>query len=290
MEFRHLRSFVAAAQLEHFGRAAARLAIVQPALSKHIRELEDELGTPLFIRLPRGVRLTEAGRFFLHESDALLAQAKLSAQGARDIGAGRAGRLRLGYVDTALYQPAIPQFLQGFRQRWPAIRLELSQHPSQAQAELLRTGAIDLGFVYHLPVDLPTLSSRRLLSEKVVLAVPVSHPLAARRSVKLAALRDEDFVWIPRHLSPPFFDAVFAACHRQDFEPRILQEGQTDLAILSLVAAGVGLSFCLASAERRKPSDVVLLPVTQLDLTMHLSVIWRTDHTNPALPHFLAQC
>lgn len=289
MELRHLQSFVAAGQLEHFGRAAERLAIVQPALSKHIRQLEEEIGAPLFTRLPRGVRLTEAGRHFLHEADLLLAQAKRAVQSTREVGAGRAGRLRIGYVDTAIYHPAVPRLLQDFRRRFPAVQLDLAQHTSQAQAELLRSGALDVGFVYHEPSRLPTLARRRLLSEAVQLAVPATHPLATRRRAKLADLRDEDFVWIPRAISPAFYDAVFAACRRQGFEPRVVQEGQTDQAILSLVGAGVGIGFCLASAIHRKPADVAIVPVAQLDLTVHLTAVWRTDHHNPALGHFVAQ-
>lgn len=288
MELRHLQSFVAAGELEHFGRAAERLAIVQPALSKHIRQLEEEIGTPLFIRLPRGVRLTEAGRHFLREACGLLAQTRRAVQTTREVGAGRAGRLRVGYVDTAIYHPAVPRLLQDFRRRFPAVQLDLAQHTSQVQGELLRGGTLDVGFVYHVPADVPTLAHRRLLSEAVQLAVPATHPLATRRRIKLGDLRTEDLVWIPRTISPPFYDAVFATCRRQGFEPRVVQEGQTDQAILSLVGAGVGIGFCLASASHRKPADVVVRPVAQLDLTVHLTAIWRTDNTNPALGHFVA--
>ena len=289
MEFRHLRSFVAAGRLEHFGRAAARLAIVQPALSRQIQELEEEIGTPLFERLPRGVRLTAAGRGFLREAEALLVQADRAIERTRDAGAGQAGRLRIGYVDTSIYLPALPGLLQGFRQKFPRVQLELVQQTSAAQAESLRAGAIDAGFVYHVPAHLPALGTRRLLSERIELALPASHRLAGRRRLRLRELRDEDYVWIPRAVSPPFYDAVAAACRRAGFEPRVVQEGLTDLAILSLVAAGAGLTFCVASAAHRKPQNVVLARVADLGLTVHLTAIWRTDNPNPALPHFLAQ-
>lgn len=288
MEFRHLRSFVTAGRLEHFGRAAARLAIVQPALSRQIQELEEEIGTPLFERLPRGVRLTAAGRLFLAEAEALLAQASGALERARDAGAGRIGRLRIGYVDTSIYHPVLPGLLQRFRGQFPGVQLELVQQTSVAQADSLRNGAIDAGFVYHLPAHQPSLGTHRLLTEKILLAVPASHRLGGRQRLRLAELRDEDFVWIPRAVSPPFYDAVLAACRRAGFEPRVVQEGLSDLAILSLVAAGAGLTFCVASAEHRKPQDVALVRVTDLRLTVHLTAIWRTDNLNPALPHFLA--
>lgn len=288
MELRHLRYFVVAAQLEHFGRAAARLAIVQPALSKQIRELETEIGTTLFVRLPRGVRLTAAGRTFLHEATALLTQVNLAAQRARDVGHGQTGRLRVGFVDTTIYHPALPRIIHDFRRRFPAVQLDLVQQPSLAQGEMLRTGSIDVGFVYHRPTGLPQLACHPLLVEKIMLAVPRTHRLAARRRVRLAELRDENFVWIPRTVSPPFYDGVIAACQRHGFVPRIVQEGHTDLTILSLVATGVGLTFCVASTVHRKPAEVTLVSVPDLKLTVRLEAVWRTDHANPALPHFLS--
>ena len=288
MELRHLRYFVVTAQLEHFGRAAARLSIVQPALSKQIRELEAEIGTPLFERLSRGVRLTAAGRAFLHEATALLAQVNQAAQRARDVGHGKAGRLRVGFVDTTIYHPALPRIIHDFRRQFPAVQLDLVQQPSLAQGELLRAGSIDVGFVYHQPANLPQLASHPLDTEKIVLAVPRTHRFAARRQVRLAELRDEPFVWIPRAVSPPFYDGVFAACQKHGFAPRIVQEGHTDLTILSLVATGVGLTFCVASTAHRKPREVALVHLPDLKLAVRLDAVWRTDHANPALPHFLS--
>ena len=288
MELRHLRYFVTAARLQHFGRAAARLSIVQPALSKQIRELEEELGTGLFERLPRGVRLTAAGQSFLRDAEALLRDAELAGRRARDAGAGRTGQLRVGFVDTAIYHPVLPRIIQEFRHEFPAVQLELVQQPSIVQGELLRSGSLNVGFVFHPPSDLATLATHPVLSEPIVLAVPRSHRLARARQVKLAELKDEAFVWIPRAVSPNFHDGIFAVCARHGFTPRVVQEGQTDLTILSLVAAGVGLSFCVASARARKPRDVALVKVTDLRMTVRLAAIWRTDDPNPALAHFIA--
>ena len=288
MELRHLRYFVVAAQLEHFGRAAARLSIVQPALSKQIRELEVEVGTALFERLPRGVRLTAAGRAFLEDAGRLLDEARRATERAREVGHGRAGRLRVGFVDTAIYHAVLPRLIERFRREFPAVRLDLAQQPSVVQGELLRNGELSLGFVFHRPENLPALGTHPIVSEPIVLAVPRRHHLATRRQVKLAELKDEPFVWIPRAVSPPFYDGIFAACARHGFAPRIVQEGQTDLTILSLVATGVGLSFCVASARHRKPEDVALVRVADLKMTVRLEAAWRTDDANPALAHFLS--
>jgi DNA-binding transcriptional LysR family regulator len=288
MELRHLRYFVTTAQLEHFGRAAARLSIVQPALSKQIRELEEEIGTPLFERLPRGVKLTAAGRAFLEEAERVLQDVDAASQRARDVAQGKIGGLRVGFVDTAIYHSIVPRVFHEFRQRWPAVDLELIQQPSAAQGELLRAGSLDVGFVFHHPANLPPLAAQFITVDPIQLAVPTAHGLARRRQVRLNELKNEPFVWIPRALSPNFHDAIFAACARHGFTPHVVQEGNTDLTLLSLVAAGAGLTFCVASAKARKPADVTLLKVTDLKLTVRLDAIWRTDNPNPALPHFLA--
>lgn len=288
MELRHLRSFVAAAELEHFGRAAERLHIVQPALSRQIRELEEEIGAPLFTRLKRGVRLTAAGRVLRDEARHLLVRLDDSLARTRAVASGREGLLRVGFVDTAVYSPALPKLFDQFRRRHPGVRLELLQRTSLAQGELLRGGEIDLAFVYHQPERLGSLAVRPLWRERILLAVPARHRLSRRRSVRLAELREESFVWIPRDLSPAYYDLVFRGCAAAGFRPNIVQEGGTDSAIMSLVAAGAGLSFCLESSRRHRPAGVVLVPIRDLKAHVQLDAIWRTDRENPALPLFVA--
>jgi DNA-binding transcriptional LysR family regulator len=288
MELRHLRYFVITAQLEHFGRAAARLSIVQPALSKQIRELEAEIGTALFERLPRGVRLTAAGRTFLTAATRLLQDVDGAIDQARAVGRGQAGRLRVGFVDTAIYHAVLPRLIDRFRRAFPAVQLELLQQPSAVQGDLLREDRLDLAFLFHRPAQLASLVTHPIAREPIVLAVPRRHAFARRPAVRLAELREERFVWIPRTVSPPFYDRVLSACARHGFTPRIVQEGQTDLTLLSLVATGVGLSFSVASARHRKPKDVRLVPISDLRLTFQLEAAWRRDNPNPALPSFLS--
>lgn len=287
MELRHLRYFVTAAEFEHFGKAAAKLGIVQPALSKQIRELEEELGVSLFERLPRGVRLSAAGQSLLQDSQALLAQAAASVERARDAARGNTGILRLGFVDTTVYHPLVPRIIQAFRSRYPGLRLELHQDPSLAQWEGLRAGRLDAGLVYHLPPERSDLKAFALGKEEIQLVVPRHHPLATRDSVSLKELREEAFVFCPRSVSPPFHDKLLDACRKHHFEPRIIQEAHTDHAIISLVAAGAGLTFCIASARSSKPRDVEFLRVRDLGLVFQLSLIWSAKNHSPALANFL---
>lgn len=288
MELRHLRYFAAAAELGHFGRAAERLNIVQPALSKQIRELEEELGVALFERLPRGVRLTPAGHAFAEEVVALLARVPAAAERARQVASGRVGRLRIGFVDTAIYPPPVPRMIDRFRRAFPEVRVELVQQTSLRQGEMLGRGELDLSFAYHAPEGLAGLEKRLVLSERVVLAAPSSHRVAGLKSVRLSDLKDESFVWIPRDLSPPYHDLVFAACRKAGFAPKVVQEGRSDGALLGLVAGGAGLSFSLSSTRHRCPRAVVLIPIADRMPVIRLQALWLRYNDNPALPGFLA--
>lgn len=288
MQLRHLRYFVVAAHHEHFGRAAKALSIVQPALSKQIAQLEEKVGTPLFERLSRSVRLTAAGHSFWQDANTILQQVDRAAERARDVGKGRVGLLRIGFVETVGYGKLFPKIVQRFRQKHFAVKLDLAQQTSATQGELLREGKIDVGFLFHQAVNAPAFEGIEIAREEILLAMPSGHPLARKRRLDLKDFKDESFVWINRAVSPPFYDLVFAACARRGFVPRIVQEGTTDAANLSLVAAQVGVSLCIASALTWKPPEVVLRRVAGLEEKVHLSIVWSETNRNPALPYFLS--
>ena len=288
MELRHLRYFVATAELEHFGQASSRLNIVQPALSKQIRELEDEVGTPLFERLPRGVRLTRAGGELLKHAREILAKVPLAVEHARRVAHGEEGVLRLGFVDTAVYHPRLPRLIAAFRKVRPSVHLELVQGTSREQGELLAQGKLDIACVYHRPPQLAKVTARSLVTERVMLVTPVDHPYAQRRYVSVADLKDQPFVWIPRSLSPPYYDMIYEACLARGFQLRIVQEGGSDRALLGLAAAGAGLTFTLSSARHHKPESVSMLPIRDLRTPLRLEALWLEDSKNPALPTFVS--
>jgi DNA-binding transcriptional LysR family regulator len=140
-----------------------------------------------------------------------------------------------------------------------------------------------MGFVYALPTDLPQLKAHRISVERIVLALPRSHPLVRKKRVKLGDLKEEPFVWIPRAAAPLYYDRVLTACHAAGLTLNVVQEGNNETTMLSLVAGGIGLSFTIKSAEKRKPDSVVLKVVEDLRLTVELSAIWREDNKVPAL-------
>lgn len=286
MELRHLRYFVAVGEEEHFGRAAERLHVVQPALTRQVRQLEDELGCALFERLKRGVRLTEAGKSFLEEARRVLSDLGHGVDRTRLVAQGKVGRLRVGFSDTATYSGELPSILHDFRTRWPDVRLELFPSSSVVAGEQLRRQEVDVAFVYTLPTNLRELETHTISVERWVLALPHAHPLVKSKRVRLRDLKGEPFVWFPRPVAPPLYDRVLAACHAAGLTLNIVQEVNNPTTMLSLVAGGIGLSFTITSAARTKPDSVCCARWKTGD-TSELSTIWRADNKVPALQKFI---
>jgi DNA-binding transcriptional LysR family regulator len=256
VELRHLRYFVAVGEEEHFGRAAERLHVVQPALTRQIRQLEEEIGCALFERLTRGVRLTEAGKSFLEEARRLPADLGRSVDRTQLVAQGKVGRLRVGFSDTATYSGELPSILRNFRARWPDVRLELFPSSSVIAGEQLRRQEVDVAFVYVAPTDLCELKTHTISVDRWMLALPQAHPLVKSKRLKLVNLKREPFVWFPRPVAPPLHDRVLAACHAAGLTLNIMQEVNNPTTILSLVAGGIGSRS--PSRRQRKSSRTAL--------------------------------
>jgi DNA-binding transcriptional LysR family regulator len=287
MELKQLKYFVAVAELEHFGKAAEVLHVVQPALSRQVKQLEDEIGVELFERMPRGVRLTAAGKALLEQGRALLSDADRMVLKTRLVGEGKSGYLRIGFADGATYGPAMPTILRQFRSQSPDVVLTLVPANTFAQFELLEQWSINIGFVYWLP-DNPIIKSTQLSVERILLAVAKSSPLAKRKQVRLRDLTGHPFVWFPRHQSPPYYDLILSHCHRASLTLNVVQDAINESTMLSLVAAGIGATFITEAAKRRKPDDVCLIPIEDLDASLSLKAIWRADDKTPALRDFVS--
>src|SRR3982751_6698386 len=192
MELRHLRYFVAVAEELRCGRAAERLRTAQPPLSRQIRDLERELGTPLFERIPRGVELTPAGRAFLPEARLTLAHAERAQRSAQRAALGETGRLRVGFVEAATHSGILPDVLSFFRVHLPSVGLSLFELDPLEQAEAFRDARIDLGILHSPPLDAERwLRAEVIYTEPVVLAVPKTHRLAGRTRFTLGNLAEE---------------------------------------------------------------------------------------------------
>jgi DNA-binding transcriptional LysR family regulator len=288
VELRHLRYFVAVAEELNFGRAARRLNIAQPPLSRQIRDLEREVGTPLFERGPRGVELTHAGRAFLPEARLTLGQAERAQRTAMRAASGETGRLRVGFVEAATHSGILPDVLSFFRMHLPGIGLSLLEMDSPQQAEAFRDGRIDLGILSSVPPDAERwLLAEPVYSEPLVLAVPQVHPLAGRKRFVLRDLAAESFVLTPRYVGPTLYDDVIARCREAGFSPRVAQEAAGWHTIVSLVSAGVGVAFVPVSLSRLQLSGVAYRPMRDLDVHLALSAVWKQGEKSPVRERFV---
>ncbi|GIK86016.1 MAG: isoleucine biosynthesis transcriptional activator [Betaproteobacteria bacterium] len=284
MELRHLRYFVAVAETLHFGRAAARLHISQPPLSRQIRALEREVGTPLFERSARSVRLTPAGAALLPEARRLLREAEALAAGARDLARGAVGVLQLGFISASAYN-VLPRVLPGFRRSRPGVRLVLAESTSDVQLGALAEGTLDAGILLP-PVTHPALAYAALLREPLVAALPDARRWPAR--VPLGRLSREPFVLFPRHAGPGLHDVVVAACEREGFAPRVEQEAVQMPTIVSLVAAGMGVALVPASLQNMRRTGVVYRPLAGTAPRVEVGIAWRAADRSPVLAAFVA--
>ena len=288
MELRHLRYFVAVAEELHVGRAAERLHIAQPPLSRQIRDLERELGTPLFERVPRGVELTAAGHAFLPEARLVLAHAERARRTAQRAAQGEVGRLRVGFVEAASDSAVLPDVLGFFRMHLPHIGLSLFEMDPLQQAEALRDARIDLGLLHSPPADAERwLRVEPVYADPLVAAVPQDHPLTARRRLALADLAGESFVLFPRTAAAVLFDDVIAGCRAAGFSPRVVQEAAGWHTLAGLVAAGVGVAVVPQSLARLARPGVAYRPVRDLRVAMTMAAVWKQGERSPVRDRFV---
>ena len=287
---RHLRYFVAVGEEQHYGRAASRLRVAQPALSRQIQDLEAEVGFKLFDRLPRGVKLSAAGKLFLQDARRILQEVNEAAARAGRVARGLSGTLRVGFTENSSWRGVVPDSFRRFREQQPGAELQLQPAASLEQLEAIRSGRLDGGFVNFMPKSDPELNQLLVAFQRVDLAVPKRHALTKLRKVRLGDLKDVPFVWFPRWASPAFYDRLIRECYRGGLKsPRIVQEGLNEATILSLVSTGLGVGWVLATARWRSPENVAILPVVDLDMPLTLAFAWRRDNTSTLLANFIAE-
>lgn len=274
MELRHLRYFAAVADTCHFGRAAERLHMAQPALSQAIRQLEDELGASLFTRTTRQVQLTPAGEYLLEEARRVLRSVDESVSGVRRVAAGREGLARVGFTGTAAFA-RLPLIARTLQRELPAVALEVhADLLTPEQCDRLREGALDLG-VLRPPATGAGLTVRTIEVEPLILAVPEDHRLAVEPEVSVRDLSTEPFV-LYSHRDSAVNDAVMRACHAAGFAPRREHDAPGTAVLLALVAAGLGVALLPASARALPLDGVVFRDVTDAG-SVELALAWRDE-------------
>jgi DNA-binding transcriptional LysR family regulator len=289
MELRHLRYFKTVATELHFGKAAEKLHISQPPLTKQIQDLETELDFKLFDRTKRSVALTPAGQAFLVEVNQIFQQLDRAIDIGSKTSRGELGQISIGFVGSATYN-ILPVMLQQFRDRYPDVRLELHELTTDRQLIWLREGSIDIGLI-RPPIIGPDFDSQIVFQESLVIALPTNHHLAIAESIDLATLAADAFILFPRELAPGLYDPIIAICQAAGFSPHVVQECIQMQTIVSLVSANMGVSILPASIQEAQRQGVVYKPIRSSTLTVDklatIALIWRTNDNSPPVNRFL---
>lgn len=280
MELRHLRYFVAVADELSFTRAALRLHTAQPSLSQQIRNLEDEVGTPLFERTRRTVVLTDAGRVFLAEARLVLAQADRAVARARQVGMGRA-TLTIGFVPAAEVR-IFPEILPRLRLSFPDVNVELRSLPTADQEEALLRGAIDVAFM-RKPVASAHLRSEVVLTEPLVVVLPSTHALAKLPSIAPEQLSGEPFISTNPQFSGQLYSVADAYCETHRIERKIAQVATNILLNLNLVGMGLGYALLPAYVASLTSSAICTRPLTGEPPRIDLLMVSRKEPLPAAL-------
>lgn len=287
MDFRRLKYFVTVAEELNIGRAAQRLHISQPPLTRQIHLLEEDMGVELFVRSSRGVELTQAGELFLEDArniQTILAQAHEKAQKAA---AGKLGRLDIGIFGTGIFS-SIPKILRIFSESHPEVRLVLHNMNKDEQVDALLQKRIALGFNRFMKPH-PEIVSRFIIREQMLLAVPDNHPLSQHSAVSFMELANYPLVLFPSGGRPNFVDRLLGLCAKRDFTPEILQIVDDPVLGMAHVAGGMGITLVPQSVSALKAPGVVYIPFND-EPSAHadLSCMFRRGDPSSVLKEFLA--
>lgn len=281
-DLRQLRYFLAVAEELHFGRAAERIGIAQPPLTQQIQKLEALLGCRLFER-GRPTALTEAGSALLEETRRLLPQVDRALESARRAARGETGKLHIGAPPSVMLS-ALPSAIRKYRGLYRAVEFTLRELSTTAIEEALRREEIDLGFLREARPAGP-LTSRVIFEEALVAVLPASHTLAARAVLTLGSLRAEPFVWFPRRLGPAFHDHLIGFCAHAGFVPNVVQQATQWQTVVSLVAAGMGVSLAPACVQRFRWRAVAYRRLR--GLRTRVFACWRRENPPSTVAEFL---
>ena len=282
---RRLAYFRVLARELNFTRAAEKLKLTQSALTRAILQLEEEVGTPLFERSKRHVRLTPAGQTFLEGCDRVVDTIDGAIDQARKAADGSLGQLTIGYTDTAI-SGRLPDIVNVFRRRYPDVEIKFAGAYTKQLLEMLSTGQLDIGFMTG-PVAHPDVAAIDVQVDRLVAIVPKSHELARRKTVRLSDLADADFILGDLTQWAVYHDMLFRACRSAGFEPRIVQTAPDLRGIVGLVSCGMGVSVqteCLTLVGDNRVSFKFL---EDCDETLLTQAAWNTRFMNPSREKFL---
>ncbi len=244
MELRHLRSFCVVAEELHVTRAAKRLHIAQPALTQQIHALEEDLEVMLLNRVGRGIELTEAGRYFKTEAEALLQRVRTVRLRSREIGNNGVGRLTVAMSDAVAFAPGVASLFHEYKSKWPEVSISFERRSPVELNRALKEGLIDVGLCCRRDIDLGSVTQTLVGRISVCVAMPLEHQLAGKRGITLQQLKEQPIILVSLGKFPGSFEEKLRReCAKLGFAPRIVQETPDIMLALNFVTAGLGLSF-----------------------------------------------
>tara|TARA_R110002126_G_scaffold89297_2_gene213467 strand:+ start:970 stop:1869 length:900 start_codon:yes stop_codon:yes gene_type:complete len=281
LEFRHLKYFLAVAEDLHFRKAAERLYISQPGLSRQIKQMEDDLGMKLFERHNRKVELTEAGDYLKNELTRNLRQLDDIINHAKLLHDGKKGQLKLGYVGSAI-QKIIPELLINYRTENPDIVFSLKEMDNQKQIEELLNFNIDMGFVRLEQVP-KTIEIKRIVSDTFCIVLPKKHQIDVSNFKNLSQLKDESFILFDPEYSKFYYDKVLQIFQDSGFTPLVSHLTIHASSIYKLVENNFGVSIVPKSLTSNNPKGVKFIELDGIPQRTDLSLVWNKTNRNPLL-------
>ena len=283
---RQLRYFVVLAEELHFGKAASRLGIAQPSLTRQIQSLEKIVGAALVERTQRAVALTPAGAAFAAQARATIQHHERSLETARNVSSRRSESLVVGFECCAPSHD-LPEVVRQFMARYPRTRLSSFVMPAPEQAEALARNRIDIGFLHPPVPDDPAFVFDRVGEEHFVVAMPSSHPLASRKRVPCSQLAKERFALYPRALAPGCYDAVHQICKAAGFTPEVVHESNEISVSLSLISTSGVVTLYPACVRTRRAPGVVFRDIEGSVTTVTCGFLRRAGDAAPVVERFL---
>lgn len=286
MDLRHLKSFVVLAEELNFSRAAARLHISQPPLTRQIQLMESELGAPLFERLPKGLALTAAGRTLLDDARRMLGLMDAAKDRAAQAGRGEIGRLDVGIFGSAIFHH-IPRLLLQFRSLYPNVQINLHEQTKAEQIQALRERRLTIGFNRHVR-PAPDLVVETVYQEPLLVALHGAHPLAQQAAISIRELSEQPLILYPNNTREGFADHVLSMFYHEGLQAQVELEVKDVVTAVALVSSGFGLCVTPEAASSLQLPGVVYRPLkAEPAPTVELVCVYRRDDASPVLTAFL---
>lgn len=288
MNIRRLRCFLAAAEESNFGRAADRMNIVHSAFSRQIQHLESDLGVELFVRIGRRVTLSDAGHFYATKVRSVLAALDQANEDVRSMYRARSAQIRIGVQENIGSRAAVVLMLQKVARALPDVTLSYVPLYSRDQPDALVQDIIDIGIIYGDPMITTGLHHMLVGVDHYDIAMAPHHPLAQRKSLRLADLVDENFVHIAHGTNQGLMDQLMTRCRELNFAPRIVQRAPSVTGIFALLATGSSIAFMPRLINR--PEGIVVRPLEDFDLDIPVSLIWEKQGVSDTVRRFVDAC